>query len=72
MLRGGKHKLQIAHDYLDAVVNVDISSVDDVKRNPERARRLIRSYARLQGTQAGIKTIRLDMAENEGEKLSQR
>lgn len=70
VLRGGRHKLQIAHDYLDAVVNVDISRVDDVKRNPERARRLIRSYARLQGTQAGIKTIRLDMAENEGEKLS--
>ena len=70
VLRGGKHKLLIAHDYLDAVVNVDISRVDDVKRNPERARRLIRSYARLQGSQAGIKTIRLDMAENEGEKLS--
>lgn len=70
VLHGGRHKLQIAHDYLDAVVNVDISRVDDVKRNPERARRLIRSYARLQGTQAGIKTIRLDMAENEGEKLS--
>ena len=70
VLRGGRHKLQIAHDYLDAVVNIDISRVDDVRRNPERARRLIRSYARLQGTQAGIKTIRLDMAENEGEKLS--
>ena len=70
VLHGGRHKLQIAHDYLDAVVNVDISRVDDVKRNSERARRLIRSYARLQGTQAGIKTIRLDMAENEGEKLS--
>ena len=70
VLRGKGHKLQIVQDYLDAVVNTDISRVDDVRRNPERARRLIRSYARLQGSQSGIKTIRLDMMENEGEKLS--
>ena len=46
-----------AFDYLDAVVKSDISRVDGVSRNENRARLLMRSLARHQGTQAPNTTI---------------
>lgn len=49
--------LNPAKDYYDAVVNVDIRQVDGVDRSVERAKRLMRSYARFQGTQASIRQI---------------
>ena len=52
-------------DYLDAVVKRDISKVDGVARNEDRARRLMCSYARLQGTQASASVINADLAANE-------
>ena len=54
-----------AFDYLEAVVRRDISKVDGVARNEDRARRLMRSYARLQGTQATAAVINSDLAANE-------
>ena len=54
-----------ALDYLDAIVNDDISRVDGVKRDPERAKRLMRSYARNVATQAALETIRDDVKTNE-------
>ena len=60
--QSGEMALDRAFDYVDAVVNSDISRVDGVSRDPARARRLLRSYARLQGTQSTIPTIRKDMA----------
>lgn len=48
-------------DYYDAIVNVDIREVDGVDRSVERAKRLMRSYARFQGTQASVKQIIDDM-----------
>ena len=57
--------LEQAIDYYDAVTKKDISRVDDVKRSSERACRLMRSYARHQGAQASIATLREDMKSNE-------
>ena len=54
--------LDRAFDYVDAVADEDISRVDGVQRDPARARRLLRSYARLQGTQSNLRAIKLDMA----------
>lgn len=54
--------LALAYDYYDAVVESDISRVDGVRRNAEMARRLTRSLARHQGTQASLESIRQDMA----------
>lgn len=59
--------LDQAFDYLDAVEQRDISMADGVQRNPERVHRLLRSYARHQGTQAPNAVIRNDLAENETE-----
>jgi predicted AAA+ superfamily ATPase len=58
----GETALERAFEYVDAVVNSDISRVDGVSRDPRRARLLLKSYARLQGTQSTIVNIRKDMA----------
>lgn len=56
--------LDQAYDYYDAVVNSDISRVDEVNRSSERVKSLMRSYARNIGTQASNETIRGDMVGN--------
>ena len=59
-----------ARDYFQAVVNQDISRVDEVNRDEARTRRLMRSYARLQGSQAAIATIQADMHAHEAQTMS--
>jgi hypothetical protein len=61
--------LEQAFDYYDAVVNTDASQVDGVSRNPERVKRLMRSYSRHQGTQVGNQTICDDIAANDAATL---
>ncbi|OQA03903.1 MAG: hypothetical protein BWY69_00186 [Planctomycetes bacterium ADurb.Bin401] len=53
-----------AIDYFEALVSIDISRVDSVKRDKEKAKRLLRSYARNIATQAPLETIRQDMLAN--------
>ena len=64
--------LRRAFDYLDAVVNEDIKRVDGVDRSTARAIVLMRSYARLQGAQAPLTTIRDDMVQNDSPDLDER
>ena len=64
--QGGETALDRAFEYVDAVVNSDISRVDGVSRDPRRARLLLKSYARLQGTQSTIVNIRKDMTIGDG------
>lgn len=40
----------IVTEYYKAITNSDISRVDNVKRDEERAKRIIRSYARHKGS----------------------
>jgi predicted AAA+ superfamily ATPase len=54
-----------AGNYYDAVVNNDISRVDGVNRSAERAKRVIRSYARAQGSQTSLNSIRKDILAND-------
>lgn len=65
-----KAALSQAYDYLDVVVEEDISRVDDTMRNPARARQLLRSYARFQGTQTPVSMIRKDISANEANSFS--
>lgn len=53
--------LRIPYHYFDSLVEKDISQVDNVKRNPEWAAAILRSYARLQGSQASINVIEQDV-----------
>jgi len=65
-----KVALQQAVDYYDAVVNSDISRVDGKKRNPERAKLLMRSYSRNIGSQAKFEEIRQDILGNDVDSFS--
>ena len=67
----GRRALSHAPDYLDAVVASDIARVDGVSRNPDTARRLLRSLSRLQGSQAAATVIRDDIAANEADSFSE-
>lgn len=66
----GEVALEQAFDYYDAVVKSDISRVDDTARNPERVKRLMRSYARHQGSQAANTAICADITSNDTDTLS--
>ena len=57
--------LQQAIDYYDGVINSDISRVDDIKRDPNRAARVLRSYARNIASQAKLSSITQDIKSNE-------
>lgn len=50
-----------ATNYCDAIVNTDVSRVDGIERNPDQTRRLLRSYARNQGSQTPISALIQDM-----------
>ena len=60
-----------AIDYFDAVVSTDISRVDSMKRDKEKAKRLLKSYARHVGTQSSLETIRQDMLANQSDTFDQ-
>lgn len=62
--------LRLAYDYYDAVVKSDISRVDEISRNSERTKLLLRSYARAQGAQISVNAIRQDMINNDDDSLS--
>lgn len=57
--------LDQAMDYYDAVVHSDINRADNVQKNPERVKRLMRSYARNQGGQVANTVIAQDIAAND-------
>lgn len=54
-----------AKEYYNAVVHVDFSQIVGMRVNIDRVKRLMRSYARFQGTQTPVKQICADMAPNE-------
>lgn len=61
--------LEQAFDYYKAVVETDISKVDNISKNPERVKKLMRAYARNMGTQASNETIKGDMIANDSQSL---
>lgn len=63
--------LDQAFDYVDAVEKRDVSLADGINRDPSRTHRLLRSYARHQGSQANYATIKADLQANEAESFSE-
>lgn len=57
--------LDMAYRYYEAVVHSDISRVDNVSRDPERAKRILRSLARNQCAQITVNTICADLENND-------
>ncbi|MBQ7698513.1 MAG: ATP-binding protein [Paludibacteraceae bacterium] len=63
--------LRTPYNYVEALAESDMSRVDNTFRNPNRVHRLLRSLARLQGTQTNISVIRDDMRANDDATLSE-
>lgn len=59
-----------AKEYVEAIVESDVSRVDKTLRDPERVRRLLKSLGRLQGTQSSASVICMDMKANDGSSLN--
>ena len=57
--------LRCSYNYVEAVINADISEVDGVEKNPVRVRTLMRSLAQNISTTATLKTIHGDLAGDE-------
>ncbi len=63
--------LDQAFDYYEAVVHSDINRADNTKKNPERVKRLMRSYARNQGSQVANTVLENDISINEVKKINE-
>lgn len=63
--------LDQAFDYVDSIIQRDIRRVNKVKRNPERTKLLLRSYARNISQQVSYSTIRKDMLSNDANTLDE-
>lgn len=66
-----KPALLQADDYYEAVIKSDINGADGVSKNPERVKRLMRSFARNQGTQISNTMLRDDIISNDTESLNE-
>lgn len=69
-LMEGTVALDQAIDYYDAVVHYDIQRADEVDRDPERVKLLMRSYARHQGAAVNYSMICQDMKANDNSQLN--
>ncbi|MDR2679819.1 MAG: DUF4143 domain-containing protein [Tannerella sp.] len=57
--------LRMSVDYVEAIINQDISRVDGVEKNPNRVRLLLRSLARNIATMASFQTVLNDVETTE-------
>ena len=62
--------LQQAKDYYDTLVNSDISRIDNVTRQVDRAKKILRAYARAIGTQSRIPSLQKDIETNDFHNIS--
>lgn len=60
-----------AIDYYDAVVEADIARVDGVSRDPERARRVMRAYARSVASEASVTSLLKDVRTDGSDSFSE-
>lgn len=66
-----KQSFRHAIDYVEAIINQDISQVDGIQKNPARVRALMRSLSRNVSTLATIKTLYEDIEQGDsGDSLS--
>lgn len=61
----GDDALELAKDYVDAIIQQDVSRVDGVEKNPKRVQLLLRSLARNVATMASNVTILQDIEGDE-------
>ncbi len=69
--RSRKVALAQATDYYDAVVETDISRVDNVERDAERVKRVLKAYARSVSSEASIPSLLNDIKTDENDTFSE-
>ncbi len=53
--------MDIAKNYVDGVIDIDVNNVDGVKKDPQKMRLLMKSFARIISTKATQKTLEDDV-----------
>ena len=66
----GEVALDQARDYYETIYKVDIHGVDKVRRNSERTRLLLKSYARNTGSATSFSKMSADIKENDNADIS--
>lgn len=66
----GNVALDQARDYYDTIYKVDIQRVDKTRRNSERTRLLLRSYARNVATAISFSKMAADIKENDNDSIT--
>lgn len=61
-----KQQLMIAKSYLDIICDIDTTTIDGVKRNPDKVKSLLKSYSRNISSFAKNTTILADIQEHHG------
>lgn len=61
-----KQQLMIAKSYLDIICDIDTTTIDGVKRNPDKVKSLLKSYSRNISSFAKNTTIIADIQEHHG------
>lgn len=70
--KSDKTALKLPVQYLKAIIEDDIHRLDDVERDPEKVRLLLKSLARNESTTASNNVLNRDMSGIEGETLDNR
>jgi len=65
VINAGDYGSDQATNYLESVIDSDISRVDGIEKNPRRVRLLMRSLARNESTEAAMTTLQADMKTDE-------
>ena len=60
-----------AFDYIDGVIHSDINRADNIQKNPERVSRLMKSYARNQGSQVPNTVLAEDIKANDNRTINE-
>lgn len=63
--------LMQAYLYYDAIIKSEINRADGINKNPERVKRIMRSFARNQCAQTSANTIKQDIVSNEAENTNE-
>ncbi len=62
--KSDKAKLLISKAYVNSIIETDISTIDNIKRDPVKVERVLKAYARNIGTLASNKTLISDINAN--------
>lgn len=67
--KSNRASLAVAEEYVEGLINSDLSRSDGIRKDPDRTRRIMRSLARNMGGKVSLKTIMDDIAANDADTI---